>query len=299
MKKIKLALIGGDKRLVALAEYFLKKGTDVICFGIDKEFLPEGAETCLCLKETIRDASAVILPLPMSGDGIHVSCPLQKCGEAPEIRDVLRLSKGLPIYGGRLSPQIKKSADEIGVGITDYFDLEELKIRNSVLASEGALSIAMNRLDVAIFGSKSAVIGYGRLGKTLAPMLKALGSRVTVAARKSTDLAWAAAYGFETLKIGYNADKRSTLTSLCQCYDVIFNTAPHWLFDEAVLSEFSTKTIIVDLASAPGGVDPVAAKKYGIEVIPALSLPGKYAPVSAGELIGEYLFELLGKDLNL
>jgi len=299
MKNIKLALLGGDKRLASLAGYFSKNGVDVVCFGISEEYLPNEVNTVSDLKDAFEGVYAVILPLPISGDGIRLSCPLMKKGDAPEIREILKLAKGFPVYGGRLSPQIRKLADDMGVGITDYFDLEELKIRNSVLAAEGALSIAMNRLDVSIFGSKSAVMGYGRLGKTLAPMLKSLGSRVTVAARKSTDLAWAAAYGFETLKIGYTADKRSTLAALCKGYDVVFNTAPHWLFDEAVLSDFSTKTIIVDLASAPGGVDPVAAKKYGIEVIPALSLPGKYAPVSAGELIGEYLLELLGKDLNL
>lgn len=298
MKKTKFALIGGDKRLVALAEYLLKHGTDIVFFGTDKEYLPENAEIAETLKEAFCGVSAVILPLPMSGDGVNVSCPLRKSGTLPQIREVIELSKGLPVYGGRLSPQIKKLADEIGVRITDYFDLEELKIRNSVFASEGALSIAMNRLDRAIFGSKSAVIGYGRLGKTLAPMLKALGSRVTVAARKATDLAWAAAYGFEPLKIAYEGGK-STLKKLSDGYDVLFNTAPCWLFDESVLSSFRKNSIIIDLASAPGGVDPNAAEKYGIEVIPALSLPGKYAPVSAGELIGEYLFEMISKELDL
>ena len=299
MKNIKLALLGGDRRLAALAGYFSKNGVEVACFGISGEYLPGGANVVSNLKDAFDGASAVILPLPISGDGVHLSCPLMKKGNVPEIREIFKLSSDVPMYGGRLSPQIRKLAEEFHVTITDYFDLEELKIRNSVLASEGALSIAMNRLDVSVFGSKSAVIGYGRLGKTLAPMLKSLGSRVTVAARKSTDLAWAAAYGFETLKIGYSEEKRSTLTALCRGYDVIFNTAPHWLFNEDVLRFFSSKTIIVDLASAPGGVDPEAAQKHGIEVIPALSLPGKYAPVSAGELIGEYLFEILTKELNL
>ena len=298
MKKIKIALLGGDKRLAVLADFLCEKGFYVECYGIDTVHLSDRVVEAESVGKAISDSSVVVLPLPMSGDGVHISCPLMKNGDAPEIKDILEKSKGRLIYGGRLSPQIKKLAETAGVEIVDYFDLEELKIRNSVLASEGAMSIAMNRLDRAVFGSKSAVIGYGRLGKTLAPMLKALGSRVTVAARKSTDIAWAAAYGFDTLRIGYEGGATS-LKKLADGYDVIFNTAPYWLIDDTVLKVLQKNTIIVDLASAPGGVDPAAAERYGIEVIPALSLPGKYAPVSAGELIGEYLFEMISKELNL
>lgn len=299
MKNIKLALLGGDKRQAALAKYIADVGSNVYCFGIPRDLLGENIKNVNTINEALDGASAVIMPLPISGDGVHLSCPLMREIDPPEIREILKISRGLPIYGGRLSPQIKKTAEGLGVTITDYFASEELKIRNSVLASEGALSIAMDQLDVAVFGSKSAVIGYGRLGKTLAPMLKSLGSNVTVAARKSTDLAWAAAYGFNILKIGVKSDGSSTLTALCRGYDVIFNTVPHWLFTENVLSELQKDTLIVDLASAPGGVDPEAAEKYGINVIPALSLPGKYAPISAGELIGEYITELLHKELIL
>ena len=46
------------------------------------------------------------------------------------------------------------------------------------------------------------------------------------------------------------------------------------------------KTLLIDLASAPGGVDIKAARELGANVIWATSLPGKYAPRSAGEMIG-------------
>jgi dipicolinate synthase subunit A len=42
----------------------------------------------------------------------------------------------------------------------------------------------------------------------------------------------------------------------------------------------------------PGGVDFAAAKERGINAIWALSLPGKYAPETAGKIIADTLDEL-------
>ena len=51
--------------------------------------------------------------------------------------------------------------------------------------------------------------------------------------------------------------------------------------------------MIVDLASKPGGVDFEAARKMGIKVIWALSLPGKVAPDTAGDIIGKTIINIL------
>ena len=116
---------------------------------------------------------------------------------------------------------------------------------------------------------------------------------MTVAARKSTDLAYASGFGFDTLRINYS-NGVSSLSAL-SAENIIFNTAPYWLLDESVLRTFPAGSLIVELASAPGGVDPEAAKKYGIRVIPAPGLPGKYAPITAGRFVGDAIGELLPK----
>ena len=299
MKKIKLAILGGDRRQLALAEWMLGRELDTVCFALPGEMLPKGARLAKSLDNALEDADAVILPLPVSGDGITLKCPLSDEKNPVELKEILNRCQNRLVLGGNCSPSVKSEASRRGVTLIDYFDFEELKVRNSVLTSEGAISVAMNELDIALCDSRSAVIGYGRIAKTLAPMLKSLGSRVTVAARKSTDLAWAAAYGFNTLKIGVTRDGLSTLTALSDGYDVIFNTVPYWLFDEALLSVLSKNTLIIDLASAPGGVEPNAARRLGTRVITALSIPGKYAPVSAGRLIGEYVYSVLEKELKL
>ena len=76
---------------------------------------------------------------------------------------------------------------------------------------------------------------------------------------------------------------------------MIFNTAPYWLFDASVLEKFTPETLFIDLASAPGGIDPAAAERFGIRVISAQGLPGKYAPVSAGRFVGDAVAELISR----
>ena len=253
MSKIKIALLGGDLRQAALAERLTDQEIDTACWGIPSECVSESVAIYDTPAEALEAASAVILPLPVSGDGIFLNCALLKNGQPPRMRDIFKMSACIPVLGGRFSPSLKRSAFECGVNLFDYFDSEELKIRNSVLAAEGALEVAMQALDVSIAGSKSAVTGYGRLARALIPILKALGSDVTVAARKGTDLAWAAASGCRTLKININDDGYGTLSELASGYNMIFNTIPYWIFDANVLSSFERGSLIIDLASAPGG----------------------------------------------
>ena len=52
-----------------------------------------------------------------------------------------------------------------------------------------------------------------------------------------------------------------------------------------VMARVSCDSLVIDIASVPGGVDFQAAKKAGIPVIHALGLPGKYAPKSSACLL--------------
>ena len=182
-----------------------------------------------------------------------------------------------------------------GFRYIDYFLREELQIKNAVPTAEGALALAMNELPITLSGAKAAIIGYGRIGKILAAKLKALNANVTVAARKTTDLALAESVGLDTLHLVID-DERNTLEALTSGYDVIFNTVPSWLLDEKIVNIMSHETLIIDLASAPGGIDIHAAKERGLKVIWALSLPGKNSPYTAGKIIAQTIVQILTEE---
>ena len=77
---------------------------------------------------------------------------------------------------------------------------------------------------------------------------------------------------------------------------MLFNTVPHTIFDREFLREVDKKTLLVELASVPGGFDICAAQELGTNISWALSLPGKYAPESAGAIIAECVEMLMAKE---
>ena len=289
--KIKLAVLGGDRGQIALAGRLSECGYAVDLWGIGEEYFKEsGKEVTLRSgwQEAVDGASAVILPLPVSSDGVRLHSPMKE-GNGLRLTVLFdRIGGSVPVFGGRCSPMVKSAAESRGVKLGDYFDSEELQIRNAVPTAEGAIAIAMNELPVTVDSCRAAVVGYGRVGHVLADKLKLLGADVTVAARRKSDLAVAKNHGLVPLRITYR-DGVSSLSGLTDGYDVIFNTVPYWLFDSGLAGRINRRTLFVDLASAPGGIDVRAAKEHGVHVIWALSLPGKCAPDTAGQIIADTL----------
>lgn len=280
-------MLGGDLRQLAVAKWLSLRYDNIKIWGIKAGDAANmtGVRFCDALSEALAGAEAVILPLPASADGVCLNCPFLDSGERPKLSRIAEgISEGVKVIGGRLPQAFCERCRSGGIEVFDYFESEDFQIKNAYTTAEAALSIAMNTLDRNIRGAHIAITGYGRIAKHLCDLLRSLGARVTVAARRESDLAWAQSYGCDTIRI--TPDKLWTET-LKRGYDVIYNTVPYWLFDRDFLIGCDKNTFIVDLASAPGGVDIRAARELGSNVSWATSLPGKYAPRSAGELIAE------------
>ena len=68
------------------------------------------------------------------------------------------------------------------------------------------------------------------------------------------------------------------------------------VFDRDTLSSAARNALVIDLASAPGGVDFDEAGRMGIKAIHALSLPGKTSPVTAGEIIKKTIYNMVREE---
>lgn len=299
--KTKIAVLGGDRRQYSAALQLAVLGVTVSIWGLPHTIGDaKGIVWASDWRSAVTDADAVLLPLPMSGDGLRINFSLLEQEASTPIFD-LRIThlleamhKGQILFGGRIPPSCKAYAEEMGISPIDYSENELFQIRNARPTAEGALELAMHELPVTVNEMHTAVIGYGRIAQALVPMLRGMGAEVTVAARKPSDLCRAEYYGCSTLRICSHEGK-STLLNLDPHCQVIFNTVPYWLFDRSVLENICSQVLIIDLASAPGGVDPQAAIDCGIKVIRAPGLPGKYAPVTAGNIIAKTVAEHLWK----
>lgn len=287
-----LAVLGGDTRQCAAIGRFLDAGLSVRAYGLPPSALPPGAHHFDNWRKAVDGVRALVLPLPVSPDGVRVHMPLAQDVPAPTVAALFReISPHVRVIGGRFSPTVKALAEELGRPLYDYFSSEELQRKNALPTAEGAVCILMKETETTIAGMPVAVTGYGRVSRALCELLYAMRAKVTVAARKESDLADAAARGYATVSIA----KAQGLLALCRGQCAVFNTVPSRLFSEDVLKEMQKDTLLIDLASAPGGVDANAAGKYGIRVIWALSIPGKYAPVSAGRIVADTVLGYLEK----
>lgn len=281
------AFIGGDLRQIRVISRFAKEGYPVRTFGLEAAAYPAGVSVLACdsLDACIDGADIVVLPLPYTGDGETVKTAFS--ADKIHIGDCLRkMSKEQLLFAGRADDPLKTLAALYNVHLIDYMQREELAIQNSIPTVEGAIEIAMAETPYTIHNSRCLILGHGRIGKMLSQTLGALGAKVSVAARKRSDLAW----------IGYHGYRALTYADLPGCiadYDLIFNTVPHMVLDFKLLSLLSDSCLIIDLASAPGGVDFETAQKLGINVIWALSLPGKVAPQTAGDIIKDTISNIL------
>ncbi len=76
-------------------------------------------------------------------------------------------------------------------------------------------------------------------------------------------------------------------------FDMLVNTVPAPIVDETILKNMRRDCLIVDIASAPYGVDFEAAKALGLDATAVGSLPGTTAPKSAGIIIGETILNII------
>ncbi len=176
-----------------------------------------------------------------------------------------QLSKDVVILGGNLDrPELR------GYGCVDLLKDPLYTAENANITAHCALRLAMQQLPVTLDGQKALVIGWGRIGKCLAVLLKGIGAQVTVAARKESDRAMLTALGYQ------GVDTKDIDTT---AYRVIFNTVPE------MLNPLSPGDgLKIDLASNLGLGSP--------DVIWARGLPGKDAPESSGELIARTVMGL-------
>lgn len=282
--ELNLWVAGGDMRQAKLAELLAADGHTVHAYALERLGALDGVE----MEESLEGATladCVVLPLPAAGEGSLLNAPLS--GRKHPLALVLdALRPGQAICAGMVGPQTAALAADRGLTLHDYFAREELAVANAVPTAEGAIQLAMEELPITLHGARVLVIGYGRLGRVLADRLAGLKARVSVAARRYADLAWAE-------NCGYGVEHTGQLEGWLCGYDLVVNTVPVRVLREAELADLKPGCLVIDLASKPGGVDFDAAARLGVKAFWALSLPGKVAPVTAGKSIKTTIYNIL------
>ena len=282
-----VAVIGGDLRIVKLVGMLEKENYIVKTYALERA--TEIAHSkCETIEECINEADIVIGPLPLSSNGEYINTPFSD--KKITIDELINSIEGKTFIAGSIKQEIYEKANEKNIKMLDIVKREELAVLNAISTAEGALQIAINETPKNLHGNNVLVLGFGRIGKVLSKMLDGIGAKVACEARKTTDLAWIKAYGYDPINLIELKDK-------IENYDIIINTIPFVVLDKEMLQKVKKDALIIDLASNPGGVDRKAVKELGIKFNWALSLPGKVSPVTSAEFMKETLINMF-KELN-
>jgi dipicolinate synthase subunit A len=278
-------IIGGDDRLVELANIFSEKGYKVYTHGMDKATNCQ-AENIESLEEAVSKCDIIIGPIPFSKEGKTVNSNYS--GEPIEIENLFsKITSEKKLYFGALNKNSREQAEKYNIKYNDYYQDESYQILNTIPTAEGAIALMVSETEKTVFGRNVLILGYGRIGKLLSEYAKAMGAKVHVEARKDEDLTWIKSKGMNEIHL-------NNLEDYIGVMDIIVNTVPALLLDESELELVKKDALILDLASLPGGVNHPYAKQIGIKSIHALGIPGKIAAKSAAE----YIFDTVLKQLK-
>lgn len=169
-----------------------------------------------------------------------------------------------------------------------YARREEYQIAIARLTAEGA--IALLRPETGLSGAHVLLLGYGRIARLLARELQKAGALVTAAARSGEQRAWAEAESIEALPL-------DALSGALDRFDVIIGTIPAPVLTEPLLALVRKDALLLELASAPGGIDAAAAHERGLRYIRAPGLPAKYAPERAAVILRDAVYAAAAEPL--
>lgn len=245
-------------------------------------FYPIGSTTaCAFAAEYLKQAGVMLTDHP-SPEVTHLLLDIPSFTQdwalrgGGDLKAVLRmLPPGIAVVGGNLSHPVLE-----GYQTLDLLKDETYLAMNAAITAECALQAAAQHMEQVFSSCAVLVIGWGRIGKCLSRLLKDMGAKATVAARKEADRAMLQALGFQAVDTAGLGKRLSE-------YQVVFNTVP-----QPVLTKEETmfcRSLLVELASKPGFLSDNAVIARG--------LPGTLAPRSSGKLIAETILRLSGEGL--
>lgn len=285
---MKIAVIGGDARYIELIRQLqMIDNVEMYLIGygsLDEGFIGQKQVELDELKTAELDV--VILPITgtdengyvepvFSGDSVHLPKEWFQ-----------KLKSSAMVFTGMANDYLKEAAKQANVQLISLLDRDDIAIYNSIPTAEGAIMMAIEHTDHTIHSSNVIVTGFGRVGHTVANKLHALGAKVTTGSNNLRELARAKEMGMEAVPL-------DQLTEHANRCDLLINTIPAPVINQAIIEKLPSHSVIIDLASKPGGTDFEYAKKRGIRAILAKSLPNIVAPKTAGKILADVITQIL------
>ena len=270
---MKVLIIGGDKRFVCLKDTLIKNN-----YNVNSIFLNHKDEELT----NINDYNVILLPIPFSKNNLLNAPFYTKEIHLNTIINMLKDFKG-KIIGG-LNESNEKLLKENNLNCLNILKDENFTLINAIITAEGAISKLIIENEESLFESNVCILGYGRVSKALSRRLDPLCKNLTIYNNPSTNYTYTKIDNIKSKTIdNFKNDAKN--------YQIIINTIPSLIINESILNSLNPSTLIMDLASLPGGVDFKKSNEKNIKTLHYLGIPGKISSKSASNAIFTFFTE--------
>ena len=209
---------------------------------------------------------------------------------SPSLKINLDLINKLPnkirIFAGNITSDCFEVIKQKEIKYINFMQNEEFVLKNANLTAEGVLSKLIENTPSSIFEQNILILGGGRVAKAVGKLFKNLKLNFTFCTKQEAEIK-----KLKTLsKNILNWDK---LKLELKMYDVVINTIPCEIFDKKDAKLFNENCTFFEIASKKCLNDKNFKK---LKYILCPSLPGKYTPKSAGNLIAEEIIKNLKEE---
>ena len=284
-KKINIAVIGADMRQIHMINKLHEKGYTVYTYGINNDLITEKIIKTSSLSEAASKGNILICPIPFTKNNKDIA--FLDLYEDKNIKHFMEcINSNHILFAGIIPDYLSTHCNRNKIDQYDFMKMNDVAILNAIATAEGTIAEAIKRSSINLHGSNCLVLGFGRCAQVLANKLQAFNANVCVAARNKDACALAVAYGYSSILL----DK---LNSELKNFDFVFNTIPAVVLTKEKLEKLSPYVTIIDIASAPGGIDYAASEKLNLNASLCLGLPGIYSPKSSGEILANVIENIL------
>ncbi|MGP7817455.1 dipicolinic acid synthetase subunit A [Niallia sp. 01092] len=291
---VNVAVIGGDARQLEIVRKLTEQHALLSLIGFEQlDHAFTGATKEKIESVDFSNVDAIILPVK----GTDLDGQVDTIFSNEEVFLTEKMLQKTPahciVYSGITNQYLNSITANANRSLVQLFNRDDVAILNSIPTVEGTIMMAIQHTDTTIHGSNLIVLGLGRVGMSVARTFHALGAKVkvAVAANQSDHLA-------RIFEMGLTPVLLENLEEAVGNIDMCINTIPHLVVTSSVIEKMPLNTLIIDLASKPGGTDFHYAEKRGVKALLAPSLPGIVAPKTAGNILAEVLSQLIQEELQ-
>lgn len=276
MKESVLA-IGGDKRYYIAADILSDLGYTVYTCGF--ELLAENHKIKSAVFSGLPYTDYILLPAPyLDADG-SIKMPFSE--KRLKLGDILsQINPDAYVITGGVDLEAQVLFENFGIPYYDLLLDETYTVKNAFITAQAAVMIAASKSSKALSDCNILICGFGRIGKSLASLLKAYGSNITVSARKDKDIEWIGIGGYKPV---YTHE----IDSIIENQDIVFNTIPACVLGQKELTRAQKNLMLLELASKPFGINFEEAARLGLKTYVELGLPGRCFPNSAAKTVAD------------